>query len=436
MKTILLFLLLFTGISFAQNNALNFDGVNDYVSLPLFDFSSGSFTIEMWINANNLTTNENNNLIRQQPETGLPDFEINFGTYGTSLIFGLNTSSSGYSELNVNVTPANYTGSWHHLAVVYNGSTMKTYDNGIEIGSLSKSGSPVVSNNNTLNQLSGYRGASELFNGKMDEVRIWNGARTVSEIRQNMYRELPDPSSETNLLTYYKFNETTGTTATNAKGNATYNGTLTNMTGSEWQTSSAMFGPKNCLEFDGTDDIVTIPANASHSTTSFTVEFWVKLDANISGWGAILDKGTDSNKNWSILSYLNSTTIMFDVANNSSGGTLIYCGLGDLEWHHIAGTFDGTVMKMYKDGVFFSSATASMTLDASQTILIAKRKANSVHFNGKLDELRIWSDVRTAAEIAENMFRNLTGNEDNLVAYYSFDNNKGTISPGFHLKYE
>ena len=427
MKTILLFLLLFTGISFAQNNALNFDGVNDYVSLPLFDFSSGSFTIEMWINANNLTTNENNNLIRQQPETGLPDFEINFGTYGTSLIFGLNTSSSGYSELNVNVTPANYTGSWHHLAVVYNGSTMKTYDNGIEIGSLSKSGSPVVSNNNTLNQLSGYRGASELFNGKMDEVRIWNGARTASEIRQNMYRELSDPSSETNLLAYYKFNETTGTTAANAQGNATYNGTLTNMTGGEWQTSSAIFGPKNCLEFDGSNDYVSIPGTAANTTSAFTVEFWMKMDNTPLYYEGIVDKNAELNRNWYFYTVQGAQAAMFGI-----GGAQLWFGLNDYNWHFIAGTYNGSTMKVYVDGKFIASANIAMTTDPSIPITIGKRQSSpDRYFKGKVDELRLWSIERSNTEIAKDMCKSLTGNEDNLVAYYSFDNNRGTTLQDF-----
>ena len=43
------------------------------------------------------------------------------------------------------------------------------------------------------------------------------------------------------------------------------------------------------------------------------------------------------------------------------------------------------------------------------------------NFDGKIDDIRIWNDTRTAAEIRENMHHKLAGNEANLVAYYTFD---------------
>ncbi len=116
------------------------------------------------------------------------------------------------------------------------------------------------------------------FKGKIDAVRIWNDIRTETEIRQNMYRELPNPSGETNLIAYYKFNETSGTSATDTKGS--YDGTLTNFGGQSgyWQTSRAMFGPKNALAVDGSNDFISIPGSAANTSSSFTTEFWLKMD--------------------------------------------------------------------------------------------------------------------------------------------------------------
>jgi len=51
----------------------------------------------------------------------------------------------------------------------------------------------------------------------MDEVRIWNVARTQAEIQANMHTAIPATSS--GLLAYYKLDETTGTTALDASGN-------------------------------------------------------------------------------------------------------------------------------------------------------------------------------------------------------------------------
>lgn len=48
-------------------------------------------------------------------------------------------------------------------------------------------------------------------------------------------------------------------------------------------------------------------------------------------------------------------------------------------------------------------------------------------FLGKMDEIRIWDDVRTPAEIQDNMHSELTGSESGLVGYWKFDEGEGSI---------
>ena len=45
---------------------------------------------------------------------------------------------------------------------------------------------------------------------------------------------------------------------------------------------------------------------------------------------------------------------------------------------------------------------------------------NCNYVTGRIDELRMWNDVRTQAEIKANMHTELSGNESNLIAYYKF----------------
>ena len=49
-------------------------------------------------------------------------------------------------------------------------------------------------------------------------------------------------------------------------------------------------------------------------------------------------------------------------------------------------------------------------------------------FNGQLDEFRIWSVARTAAQIASTMDKALSGDEANLVGYWKFDETSGTTA--------
>ena len=74
------------------------------------------------------------------------------------------------------------------------------------------------------------------FIGKMDEIRIWNDVRTQQEIRDNLHR-IVTPGSESNLVAYWKLNESSGTSSADSKGSNT--GTLFNMNDGDWVASTA-----------------------------------------------------------------------------------------------------------------------------------------------------------------------------------------------------
>jgi len=270
MKKLLLviFMLITVSAIFAQNNCLSFDG-SDYVSTDC-TAQLNTWTVECWVKGDSSPTTGYSAVVYRGA-----NFQINWNHdqadfQGTVALYVSDVwypASFGTLEANV----------WYHLAGTYDGENLKAYKNGILI---TDNGSPYgyVSSTNQQMML-GASGESYGFDGLIDEVRIWNDVRDVNEIRQNMYRELPNPSGEANLVAYYKFNETSGTTSYDSKGS--YNGTLENY-GSQtgyWQTSPAFFGPKNCLDFDGTDDYVNISSellyNGGSNITSFTEEAWI-----------------------------------------------------------------------------------------------------------------------------------------------------------------
>ncbi|MHA1287940.1 MAG: OmpL47-type beta-barrel domain-containing protein, partial [Candidatus Thorarchaeota archaeon] len=82
-----------------------------------------------------------------------------------------------------------------------------------------------------------------------------------------------------NLVSYWKLNESSGTTAVDSQGG--YNGTLSNFPVDDSQWKQGMI--QNALDFDGTDDYVSVADNAAldfDATESFTIDLWVKLDSN------------------------------------------------------------------------------------------------------------------------------------------------------------
>src|SRR4029079_6982062 len=92
------------------------------------------------------------------------------------------------------------------------------------------------------------------LNGQVDDLRLWNVARSASDISGNRNSELT--GSETGLAGYWKFNEGTGLTA----ADATANHNDGKLGGSQaqgipaWNAYGAL--PTNALQFDGIDDFV------------------------------------------------------------------------------------------------------------------------------------------------------------------------------------
>ncbi|MEU1508422.1 LamG-like jellyroll fold domain-containing protein [Kitasatospora sp. NPDC005748] len=94
---------------------------------------------------------------------------------------------------------------------------------------------------------------------------------------------------------------------------------------------------------------------------------------------------------------------------------------------HVAATFDGTTAKLYVNGNPAGSGALPFTPATGVSTLVGKDGAGD-HFDGDLDELRIWNRVRSQAELTAGMGHRLIGNEPGLVAYYRFDEGAGTTA--------
>jgi Concanavalin A-like lectin/glucanases superfamily/Secretion system C-terminal sorting domain len=412
-----------------QNNCLQFNGSNNYVHADAVATTlagSTTLTMEAWFYCADVSSANDQMILAFNDATTGNISQLYIETSASTLKYAGPISSGTGSTLLSNT--------WYHVAVTLDASNnIKVYLNGVEdISFTTEANRPASGDRFSIAQEWDNTTASNFFYGNIDEVRIWNDVRTETEIRQNMYCDLPNPAGETNLVSYYIFNESSGTTLSDSKGSN--NGTLTDMVGNEWQTSAAIFGSKNALDFDGSDDYVSITSDASLNNNTFSVEFWVKLDDTPSSWDGIIDKGRySSGDEWYFLtvdgaSYApGALTIIFGV----QGLGELWLDLGDNNWHHVVGTYDGSEMKAYLDGVQQGSVSASPYTATTNAIRIGENLNGSNNANIHLDEVRIWSDARTATEIRENMMKPLSGDESGLVAYYTFDNTSGTVLQDF-----
>lgn len=226
-------MLIFSSPLCAQHS-LNFDGTNDYVSVNASSqfYFTNAMTVEAWINADTWKT-----LMYKGTVVSMGN------NSGGNKGFDLRAAEDGKVEFNLAIggnwvtatTPAiMQTGQWYHLAGVFTGDSLKVYINGILQAKVPASGTISYSTGKLyIAECPGWTGRT--FDGRIDEVRVWNVARTASEIRSSIATELS--GSESGLAGYWKFNESSGSTTADATGHG-LTGTLTNMTTSSCWTGN------------------------------------------------------------------------------------------------------------------------------------------------------------------------------------------------------
>lgn len=106
-----------------------------------------------------------------------------------------------------------------HAAMVYDGSTLSFYLNGQLNGQVAQTGTLVNNNFQTLIGNYGCCFGGEQFVGFIDEVRLWNVARSQADIQNFMFSPLPAPTLQPGLLAYYQFSSTV-----NLQGDPTWDG--------------------------------------------------------------------------------------------------------------------------------------------------------------------------------------------------------------------
>jgi gliding motility-associated-like protein len=112
----------------------------------------------------------------------------------------------------------------YHVAMVYDGSFLKFYRNGFLMSQVAASGNLYQNDFETRIGWYWLELYQENFIGYINEVRIWNIARTQTELRTYMSTSLPSPAAQAGLLAYYVFDN-----LLNKQGNIAWNGTLSGM---------------------------------------------------------------------------------------------------------------------------------------------------------------------------------------------------------------
>ncbi|MBI5360864.1 MAG: DUF2341 domain-containing protein [Planctomycetes bacterium] len=431
-------------------NALNFDGTGDYVNVGTSLIGTGgtNYTVEVWFNT-------------PDQVAGFRELVSQWTNATSGNAFFLGTASNDdfrVSDNWININIGTWTtNEWHHLACISTTTNAYLYFDGIlkavKGSALSYTGTgPVI-----IGRQGEFAGG-EYWNGSIDEVRIYNRVLSDVEIKAHYdakaklnygdirfvntdgTAEFPyfmqkdgtfyvkfsssNPLAtglnsvflyygnsiaattsnfantmeqsyayESGLVSQYLFTEGSGSTAGDSEGTNT--GTLINMEPADW-----VAGKYNnyALEFDGTNETVSLPSLAGVDTVTAnaktTVEFWMY-------WTGADDKMPFGWNGYNL--YLRNNFFGFNTANGDVYG-ISSTGLSN-KWVHVAAIFNNgsvTSSSLYING-------ASQTLSQLQGAPLSKNVTSSANISGwpfdalyriggKIDDVRIYSRALTADE--------------------------------------
>ncbi len=371
----------------------SFDGSDDYVMIAnptLDDFGTGEMTIQTWVK----TTSTIYQLFIDNKGAGSNNAGFNLQMQAGGNVYFRIANGSTQLSLNPGASANVNDGQWHHLAGVLKrdaaNDTLYLYKDGVLAGSITNTAGWNITSSTPL-YFGAYGSGADTsnLNGSLDDVKIYNYARTPSQIIEDMNAGHPvvgTPVGSTVL--HLKMNEGYGSTVNDSspQGN---NGTITGTSAPSW-TNNGKFG--KALQFDGTDDYVTLPGNLSYGTSdSWSASLWLKEEPGDSDWSFFLgEKGTNGE---GIL--FRSTTNLLQFR----GSDLTYVGGPEVDrdqWNHAVVTYSSGTLYIYLNGTQYGPYTLASTMDFTG---IGYAYGGDHYFRGSIDEVKIYPFALTEDEV-------------------------------------
>jgi len=332
-------------------------------------------------------------------------------------------------------------GTWTHFSLVYDGSYMKIYQDGVEVKSTAATGA-IATNNMRLGigrdcDATCSNNAS-YFNGNLDDFKIYNYARSPGQIIQDMNAGHPIGGSPiSSKLAHWKFDEGYGTTVNNSGTNgSTNNGTLSGTT--PWNNTGKYNKSLSCAGYSAGLCGVSASTASLNLPNQFTYTAWIYQDEYGSG-----NPGSTGFHNhggqWRTFSSSSN------IALQMNGGSGWESSLNSSEpiplkqWTHVAIVYDNGNAEIFYDGVSKGSTTSapSSLIAASGSVLMLTSQNNYYEFDGKMDDIKIFSDALTPEQVKLDMNAGASSNfgtgveediNDDPVMYFKMDEPSGNTA--------
>ena len=382
---------------------LNLPGSYDYIDLGQnFNFTTQNFSLSYWVNVNSFQTNQGTQgpIAYYKGDYNIKGYYSQIGHDGSYTVV---TNSSGANYVSSTSAGIVTSSNWYHVTDVKNGTSVRTYVNGIDRTSTAASHQTISSSSDSFKI--GYYKPDYLIdsNLKISQFLIYNRALTQQEISQNYnatknrFVNALSPVRNGLVLELDAGQRAsypgTGNTWYDLSGN-NLNGTLTN-----GPTFSGI-GATSSISFDGSNDYIDCGYNSTiNSSTQFTIECWYK-SASINVEGMLFSTYTNSPSNLGYHFEIYQSKIMLQVWPSGTY-TQSSTTLSNNTWYQLIVTYNSGTITYYVNGI--SAGSASYTFNPSTAnLLLGKWPTNSYYLNGQLANVRYYNRALSAYEIKQN----------------------------------
>ncbi len=375
---------------FTEGGSISLNGSNQYLQIDknsAFDFGTGDFTVESWVNLNAATQRAYAGFyIYRGPSNQSSVLMIDFGGSGT--VIGVNVAGNRIERAH-----GQGANTWFHLAVVRNSGTVTVYINGtVLISSANMGGSITQEGDYSLYIGSNPAGLTTYtMGGYISNLRVVKGTAVYTSEFTPSTTPLPAITNTSLLLNAKSSAAMLTDSSTNAFA-VTNNGTAT------FENTNPFTGGSVAL--NGSSQYLSYANNSAHDIagSDFTIEFFAKLNATsgamISKYGAAGGTGgaageTAGGYGW-VIQY---TASALRLVTGTGGDQVMSFAWTPVTgtWYHIAISRSGTNVKAFVNGTQIGSTATQTTptYNSANQLQVGKTHTTSEYFDGNITNLRI-----------------------------------------------
>lgn len=365
-------------IPFENTKSLVFDGVDDYLTVPIFTTSGDDLTISFWFKdgggsgSQYILAGDGNNVVYHPSNT------VFYAKINGTLAY-IQTDSGG--------VPAILDGNWHHIAITKSGSTVTWWFDG---GSYTTLGGGTTGGF-TLTNIGSYITPSAYITGNLDEIGIWNSDQT-SNMATIYGTGVPSSLASLNPVAWWRMGDSSTFKSPQIL--------IPEDTNKDKVSNYSM-------AFDGVDDYIKAPLDgtstggilpATDSDINLTISLWVKIDTSATSEGILQWANTLTDGSPFLFIQQDSLNVRVFVDNGYRGDTAFSLDT----WYNIivTRTSSTNIWEGYLNGVswFTYDDGGSLFHRASATdIWLGNSWGGFV--NGSIDEASIFDSVQDVSTI-------------------------------------